>query len=80
MNDLKHNLATGVRDIAGREVGWSENLFSSAIDSMSLVEIINLIEALAADAGRKVDIDALISEDSMTMEDILKSLNEAPKR
>ncbi len=74
MADLKNQLTNGVKEIAGREVGWTENLFGSAVDSMSLVGIINLVEQIADETGVSVDIDALISEDSLTIKDLHEAL------
>ena len=81
MNEtIKSELKTGVAKIAEREVPWTENLYSKAIDSLSLVEIINLVEEIGSKHSLRVDIDALISEDTLTLDDIYKAFEKAPKR
>ncbi len=74
MNDLKDKLILGVKEISRMDVRWDENLFGSAIDSMSLVKIVNLVDDLAREYHRKVDLDSLISEDTLSLQDIYQVL------
>lgn len=78
MSKLGEDLASGINEIAGRTVDPRENLFDDAIDSLMLVEVINLVEDLAKKHGRTVNMNALISEDVLTLTDIERALaNEA---
>jgi acyl carrier protein len=74
MSQIQQELASGINEIAGRAVDPEENLFADAIDSLMLVEVINLIEDLAKAHGRKVNMNALISEDVLTVRDIERAL------
>ncbi len=74
MNDLKHKLIAGVKEISRVEIGWNDNLLNSAIDSMSLVKIVNLVDDLAKEYQSKVDLDSLISEDVLSLQDIYSAI------
>ena len=75
MSNLKKELIKGVGAIVGKEVAWDENLYTGAVDSMSLVEIINLVEKLATENSVNVNYDALISEEVLTLNDIYRALS-----
>ena len=72
--DLKEKLLFEIQKIAGRSVAWNENLIGGAIDSIALVEVINLVEDLAKENGKRVNLDRLISEEDLTAEKILSEL------
>ncbi len=74
MNELKEKLILGVKEISRIEVSWDQNLLGAAIDSMSLVKIVNLVDDLAKEYKRKVDLDSLISEDTLSLQDIYQAI------
>lgn len=67
MTDLRSRLIEGIEEIAGRHVDWEENLINGAIDSLSIVEVINFVETLGREAGVEVDFDKLINEDVVSL-------------
>lgn len=75
MNQIQQELRDGINAIAGRTLDPGENLFADAIDSLMLVEVINLVDDLASKYGRSVNMNALISEDVLTVSDIEKALS-----
>ncbi|MGZ3691111.1 MAG: hypothetical protein ACXVAX_06395 [Pseudobdellovibrio sp.] len=75
MNNLENKVLEGINKIVGRPVGLNENLLEDAIDSLSLVELINMIEDLATEMQIGVDLDALISEDPLTAKIIVDKLS-----
>jgi len=73
--DLRTRLSDGIEEIAGRKLEWNENLINGAIDSLSIVEVINFVETLGREVGVEVDFDRLINEDVVslaTIESVLK--------
>jgi hypothetical protein len=68
--DLKERLHSEIQKIAGRPVEWRENLIGGPIDSLALVEVVNLVEDLAKEQGRVLNLDRLISEEDLTLEKI----------
>lgn len=73
MNALFGELKAGIEGIVGRTIDPKENLFSDAIDSLMLVELINLVEDLAAKHGLELNMSALIAEDELSLEDISRA-------
>ncbi len=74
MTDLKERLLIEIGRIAGRPVAWSESLVGGAIDSLALVEVVNLVEQLARERKVAIDLDRLISEEALTPEKIFSEL------
>lgn len=70
MSEIQRDLQDGINAIAGRPVDPAENIFADAIDSLMLVEVINLVDDLASKYGRSVNMNALITEDVLTIRDI----------
>ena len=77
MQSVEKTIVIGINEIVKREVGNDENLFESAIDSIGLVELINLIENTAKDQKLKINLDAVISEEPLTVRVILKYFEKA---
>ncbi len=75
MENLKKTVLEKIQSIVGRPVALSENLLDDAIDSISLVELINLVDDLAKERKIKIDLDALISEDELTPQLIIEKLS-----
>ena len=73
--DLKERLHSEIQKIAGRPVEWRENLVGGAIDSLALVEVVNLVEDLAKERGTAVNLDRLISEEDLTLEKIFDEIS-----
>ncbi len=74
MEDLRSRVIAGLEKIVGRSVGWNENLLAGAIDSLALVEVINLVDELRKTHGVSIDLDALISGETLTAQMILESI------
>lgn len=72
--ELERKLLTELERIAGRPVARDEELVGGAIDSLALVELVNVVEDLARERGVRVDMDRLISEESLTAAKILAEL------
>jgi aryl carrier-like protein len=74
VEDLRSRVIAGLEKIVGRSVGWNENLLAGAIDSLALVEVINLVDELRKTHGVSIDLDALISGETLTAQMILESI------
>jgi len=74
MNNLENTVLENIKKIVGRPVSLNENLLENAIDSLSLVELINMIEDLAVELKVSIDLDAIISEDPLTAQLIIDKL------
>lgn len=75
MNDIKEKLLDQVSSIVGRAVMWDEDLYSNAIDSMSLVKIINLVDDMSRELNVEINLDALVSEETLSIKNIYLLLN-----
>jgi len=77
MDELTKTILVGIEKIVGRPVQLSENLLDEAIDSISLVELINMVDELAKVRKIDINLDALISEDVLTPQLIIHKLSHA---
>lgn len=66
-------LLTGLESIAKRPVHSNDNLLS-IVDSISLVEIINLVDQVARKSRKKIDLENLVSGETLTVRSILEAL------
>jgi aryl carrier-like protein len=71
---LQSLLLAEIAEVAGRSVAVDENLIGGAIDSLAMVELVNLVERLAKERNKRVDLDGLLSEDVLTVEKIAEAL------
>lgn len=72
--ELRERLLFEIQNIAGRPVSWDENLVAGAIDSLGLAELVSLIEGLAKEHKRSINLDRLISEEVLTPQKIYSEI------
>lgn len=73
--NLEARLLERIEEIAGRPVSLDEKLVGGAIDSLSLVELVNAVEELSRELGKRVDLDRLMSDESLTPARILSEIS-----
>lgn len=73
MTDIKNELTLGIEKITGHHVASEENLLK-ILDSLNLVELILLIDEVAKKQKTMIDMDALLTEEILTIQIIAKKL------
>lgn len=58
--NLIQKLQLQISEIANREIQPNENLFDGAIDSLSWVRLISVVEAIAKEQGVKIDLESIL--------------------
>lgn len=75
MNDVEAMLIQEIERISGAEVSPHVDLFSGVMDSLSWVELMNVIDKIARDNGSHIDMDRLFQQPNLTINDIVKILS-----
>ena len=70
----QQNFIEEIEKIVGRRISLDENLLASAIDSLALIKLVNLIDFTAKKLSVVVNLDALISEERLSAQLIVQKL------